>query len=119
MSAIPVYLLREQHSVPVKRKKSIFTLIEFLKVERISQSDGRAVIAVAPRNPVSVFDPCHARIVFIVRLNHFRISRLETDRIVLDFPVNAVIAEPGTESGHSRVLCEERDSDSSGMLQPK
>ena len=30
-----------------------------------------------------------------------------------------IYCKPGTESGHSRVLCEERDSDSSGMLQPK
>ena len=82
-----IELLRQQHTVAVERQESILALEELLEIESIADADGGAVVAVAPRNPVAVLNPCHARIVFIfglyqdrksTRLNssHLKLSRM-------------------------------------------
>ena len=57
--------LRQQRTVPVERQESILALEQLLEIESIADAAGGAVVAVAPRNPVAVLNPCHARIVFI------------------------------------------------------
>lgn len=88
-------LLGKQHPVAVERQKGVFTLVEILEVERVGNADGRSVAAVAPRNPVAVLDPRHARVVLVLRFNHLRVARLESDRFVADIPMQAVVAESG------------------------
>ena len=92
-----IELLRQQHTVAVERQESILALEELLEIESIADADGGAVVAVAPRNPVAVLNPCHARIVFIFGLYHVRIPGLELDWLMLYFPVDAVLAETGKD----------------------
>ena len=66
------------------------------------------MVTVAPRNPVAVLNPCHARIVFIFGLYHVRIPGLELDWLMLYFPVDAVLAETGKDIHlHSSVVAAE------------
>lgn len=88
-------LLGKQYPVAVERQKGIFTLVEVLEVERVGNADGRSVAAVAPRNPVAVFNPRYTRVVLVLRFNHLRIARFELDRFVVDVPMQAVVAESG------------------------
>ena len=92
-----IELLRQQHTVAVERQESILALEELLEIESIADADGGAVVAVTPRNPVAVLNPCHARIVFIFGLYHVRIPGLELDWLMLYFPVDAVLAETGKD----------------------
>ena len=92
-----IELLRQQHTVAIERQESILALEELLEIESIADADGGTVVAVAPRNPVTVFNPCHARVVFIFGLYHIRIPGLEPDGFMLYFPVDAVLAETGKD----------------------
>ena len=87
--------LRQQYTVAIERQESILALEELLEIESIADTDGGTVVAVAPRNPVAILNPCHARVVFIFGLYHVRIPGLELDWLMLYFPVDAVLAETG------------------------
>ena len=63
-----IYFLREKHSIAVEWQKGILTLEELFKVERVSDTDGRATIAVAPSYPIAVFYKGYARVIFVFRV---------------------------------------------------
>ena len=63
---LTVNFLRKQYAVTVKWKEGILTLIEFLEIECITDTDSRSVITVAPCNPVTVFNPSDTRVIFIL-----------------------------------------------------
>ena len=60
--------LREKHSITVEWQKGILALEELFKVERVSNTDSRATIAVAPSHPIAVFYKGYARVVFVLRV---------------------------------------------------
>ena len=86
-------LLREEHAIAVERQERVLALEEFLEVESIADADGRTVVAIAPSDPVAVFDPSHTRVIFVVGMDEVSIAALELDRFVSDVPVDAVLAE--------------------------
>ena len=92
-----VELLRQQHTVAVEGQEGVLALVECLEVESIAYAYGGAVIAVAPGNPVAVFNPGHTRVVLIVRVNHVGVARLELDGGIGYFPVYAVGREAGED----------------------
>ena len=92
---LAVYLLWKKYSVPVERQERILALEKLLEVECISNTDGRSMIAVAPCNPVTVFNPCHTGVVFVLRLNHICVAGLEYDGFMFNLPIYTVLAESG------------------------
>ena len=85
--------LREQNSVSVEWQECIFALIKFFEVECISDSDSWSMITITPCNPVTVFNPGNARIVFIFRFDHISITSLELNRFMVYFPIYTILAE--------------------------
>ena len=92
-----VNLFREEHAVAVERQKGVLALEEIHEIERVADADRGAMVTVAPRDPVAVFDPRHARVVFIIRVDHLRIARLELDRLMVDIPMDSVLAKTGKD----------------------
>ena len=92
-SVLAVNLLRKEDAVAVEWQECVLALEELLEVECVSDADGWSVIAVAPCNPVAVFNPCDTRVIFVFRFNHLGVAGLEYYRLVLNLPVYAVLAE--------------------------
>ena len=90
-----VYLLREKHTVTVERQESILTLEELLKVESISNADGRTMITVAPGHPITIFNPRHTGVIFIFRFDHLRVAGFKLNRFVADLPIDTILTESG------------------------
>ena len=88
-----VETLWEEHAVAVERQECVLALIECLEVESIAYADGRAVISVAPCDPVTVLNPCDTRVIFVFAVDHFGVARLEFYRLVGNVPVHAVLGE--------------------------
>ena len=66
--------------------------MEFVKIIRITDSYGRAVIAIAPGDVVAVLNPAHPRIVAVHEVAHFRIVTDKVYGLMFYPPVNAVSA---------------------------
>ena len=57
----------EEHAVAIEGQERIFALEELLKVERVADTDGGTTAeAVAPSNPIAVFNPCDAWVILIL-----------------------------------------------------
>ena len=89
----PVDFLWKQYAVSVEGQKGVLALEELLEIKCVSDSNSRAVVAITPGYPIAVFYPRHSWVVFIVRINHFRVSRLKLNRVVLYVPMDAIFAE--------------------------
>ena len=83
----------EEHPVPVIGQESILQLMECLKIISVCDTDGGAVIAVAPGNVIPILDPCYPGIIAVLPLGHFRIVPCEGDGLMVDLPVDGVLAE--------------------------
>ena len=84
-------LLGEKHAVAVEGEEGILTLIEGLEVEGVANADGGlALVAVAPGNPVAVFNPSDAGVVFIRAFDVVSVATFKFNGVVIDVPVNAV-----------------------------
>ena len=87
-----MHLTREEHAVAVEGQVGVLHLMERLEIVRVAHADGRAVIAIAPRDVVAVLQPAQSRVVAVDELRDLRVVALELDRLVLDVPVDAVLA---------------------------
>ena len=96
-------LLGEEHAVAVEGQEGVLALIEGIEVESVADTDGRAMVTVAPGNPIAVFYPRDARVVFVVGLYHLGIASLPLNGLVVDVPMNAVLAET-SEDVHLHLL---------------
>ena len=95
-------LTGEEHAVAVIGQEGVLYLVESLEVLGPGYADGRAMVAVAPGNPVAVFDEGHAGVIPIDPLAHFGIGPFKLDGVGLDVPVHTVLGEAGVE-GHAAV----------------
>ena len=87
---VAVDLSREQHAVTVEWKECVLKLNEFLEVIGVSNTDGRAVIAVAPGYIVFVVDFADTRVITVLSCQNLLVSALKFDRFILDLPVDTV-----------------------------
>ena len=94
---VAVDLFGEENTIAVEGQESIFHLEELLEVESVAYTDGGATSeTIAPRDPVTVFNPYAAGVVFIEVFCHDRVATgcgLEYDGFVVDFPVYAILRE--------------------------
>ncbi len=92
-----VDLAREKYSVAVVGREGVGQLVEFLKIERPADADGRPVDAVAPDDVPAILHPDDAGIVALDQRAGLRVFRLESDRLRIDLPIDAVVAESPVE----------------------
>jgi hypothetical protein len=92
-----INLLGKKYPVPVEGKKGIFTLEEFLEVESVGNPDGRTVISITPGYPVPVLYISNPRVIFVIRLDHPCIACLHLNGLMINLPVDAILAEPGID----------------------
>lgn len=52
------------------------------------------MIAVTPSNPISVFNPCNTRVIFIFGFDHFRVTGFKLNRFMTNIPMNTIFTEP-------------------------
>jgi len=91
-------LTREEDAIAIKRQECILQLMEGLEVLRPRYSDGRSMIAIAPRDIVATIDLCHARVVSIDPLPHLGDVALEVDLIRRDVPGESILAKSHVET---------------------
>ena len=97
-----VNLAGEEHAVAVVGQEGVLYLVESLEVCGPGNTDGGAVIAVAPGDPEAVFDEGHAGVVPVDPLAHLGIGPFKLNGVGLNVPVQAVLGEAGVE-GHAAV----------------
>ena len=90
---LAIDLLREKYTITIERQESIFALEKLLKVKSIGNTNRRAMITITPSHPITVFNPCNTRVVFIFRLNHFRVTCFKLNRFMIDIPMNSVLTK--------------------------
>ena len=94
---LAVDFAREEHPIAIEGQQGVFKKMEALKVESIADADGGAVVAVAPGDVITVFQPDEARIVAILELRQLRVIVNPLDRFGVDVPVDAVCAAPAMD----------------------
>ncbi len=92
-SEIAVDLLGEEYAVAVVGQESILQLVEGLEVLCPSDTDGGAVVAVAPGHVVAVFDEAYAGVIAVYPLSNFLVVAFEAERFLVDVPVYTVLRE--------------------------
>ena len=86
-------LSRKQYTVTIERQQRIFKKSEFFKIKCISNPNGWTVIAVAPSDIITVFEPEHTRIVAILKMAKLQVMVFPFNRIVIKLPLNSIVAE--------------------------
>ena len=87
----------EKNAVAVEGQKCVFEKVEFLEILGVSDADRRAVVAVAPGDVVAILEPDEAWIVAVGKLGQFGIGEFPCDWVVIQLPIQAVIAEAAVE----------------------
>ncbi|MNJ36853.1 hypothetical protein D3C77_316580 [compost metagenome] len=85
---------REQYPVAVIWQKGIFQLVERFEVSRIADSDGWAMVAVAPGNIIAFSNLNHPRIITVLPFGDFRVA-FKHDWLVIDRPIHTIITKSG------------------------
>ena len=97
---VAIELAREQHSVAIERKESVFQLFEGLEVLCLRDSNRRTVVIIAPRYVVGVVDQADPGIVGIGTPANFRVAAGNLDLYRLDLPVKCVFASSEVKPRH-------------------
>src|SRR3990172_2224321 len=84
--------------------------MEFLKIESIAHANRWAVVPVAPGDHIAVFQPQAAGIVAVDKIANLLIFTKETDRLGVDLPVNAVLAESPVKLHFSRGIVDAKNT---------
>ena len=92
-SELPIDLAGEEHTIAVEGQESILQLVEGLEVKGVGYTDRGAVVPIAPRHIVAVFDEDHTRVVAVDPLTDLLVVTFELQRLWVDVPVDGIIAE--------------------------
>ena len=92
----PVDFPGEQYAVAVIGQEGVFKLVEGLEILRPAHADGGAVIPVAPGYVILPVHKAHPGVIPVLPGRHIRIA-LKMDRLVLNLPMDAVLAESGED----------------------
>ena len=92
----PVDFPGEQYAVAVIGQEGVFKLVEGPEILRPAHADGGAVIPVAPGYVILPVHKAHPGVVPVLPDRHIRIT-LKMDRLVLNLPMDAVLAEAGED----------------------
>ena len=90
----PIYLAREQHPISIIWQKRILCLVKGLEIIGVPHTYRRAVITVAPRDVVSVFEPAHPWVVSIHEPANLCVFAPELNSLRFQLPVDTVCAHP-------------------------
>src|SRR5690606_14775997 len=75
------------------RKQRVLQEVEFTEIEGVPDPDGGAVIAVAPGDVVAILQPDNSRVVAVLEAADLRVGALPFDRLRIQLPGDAVLAE--------------------------
>src|SRR5581483_6179307 len=101
---------REEDAVAVERQKRVLELMEPLEVVRQRDADGRAVVPVAPGEVVRLLDLDDARVVAVDEFGEVGIAADEADRLRIDLPLDAVVAEAAVQPHRARPVVAAEDA---------
>ena len=95
--------LGKEHTITVIGQEGILQLVEGHKVVGPSQTNGRAVMIVAPRHIVAAINLSHTRVIAIAPLCHFGSSTDKLDGVGVHVPLQTIFGESHMKS-HAAVL---------------
>ena len=90
---VAIDLLGEHHTVAIVGQERIFQLVEGLEIKCVGHANGRSMIAVTPGDVVAVVNQAHARVVTVHPFTNLLVVAFKTQRLFVDVPFHAVIAE--------------------------
>ena len=90
-----VNLPGKQNAVPIKRQEGILQLMEGFKILRPGNTDGGAVIAIAPGNIILIFQLGNAGVIAILVPGNLRIGAYQIEGFIINLPMKAILAAAG------------------------
>ena len=101
---VSVYFSGKQYAIAVTGQKGIFKLVKIFEIIGVGETDGRAMIAVAPSYIIAIFDKAYPGIIAIYEMPDLRIVAVKSDGGWVNLPVNGILTFSGVEAHFPRFV---------------